>query len=309
MPPEASRPPLQTLCKDLEGHRNLIIASNRGPIDYSLNEAGNLKGRRGSGGVVTVLSALSQYMDLTWIASAMGEGDRRASELAHGRRFKAPIQGHNLHLRFVVSSGSTYYQFYSVICNPLLWFLQHHMWNSSHTPNIDARVRTAWENGYKPVNQTIAEAVIAEASDSELPPLVMLHDYHLYLAAGYIREQIPNAIIHHFTHIPWPGARYWQLLSRDMCDSICRGLCASDIVGLQTQEVSITSCIHVKFLLKGLRLIIVNAIFSLMAVRLRSDRILSPLTSLTCDVKSGRLYSKNMGRSSNPIWEKKPSFA
>ncbi len=236
MPPEASRPPLQTLCKDLEGHRNLIIASNRGPIDYSLNEAGNLKGRRGSGGVVTVLSALSQYMDLTWIASAMGEGDRRASELAHGRRFKAPIQGHNLHLRFVVSSGSTYYQFYSVICNPLLWFLQHHMWNSSHTPNIDARVRTAWENGYKAVNQTIAEAVIAEASDSELPPLVMLHDYHLYLAAGYIREQIPNAIIHHFTHIPWPGARYWQLLSRDMCDSICRGLCASDIVGLQTQE-------------------------------------------------------------------------
>jgi len=123
MPPEASRPQLQTLCKDLQGHRNLIIASNRGPIDYSLNEAGNLKGRRGSGGVVTVLSAVGQHMDLTWVASAMGEGDRRASELAHGRRFKAPIQGHNLHLRFVVSSGSTYYQFYSVLCNPLLWFL------------------------------------------------------------------------------------------------------------------------------------------------------------------------------------------
>jgi len=184
--------------------------------------------------VVTALSAISQYMDLTWVASTMGEGDRRAAEMAQGGRFKAPIPGHNLFIRFVASSGSTYHKFYSVFCNPLLWFLQHYMWNSAHTPNIDDRVYDAWENGYKAVNQAIAEAVIAESLQSDLPPLVMLHDYHLYLAAGYIRKRIPNAIIQHFIHIPWPGPHYWHLLPGIMRQGICEGLCANDILGVQT---------------------------------------------------------------------------
>ena len=236
MPTEKSRSRLSQLCQALLGHRNLILASNRGPIEYHVNEGGKLQGRRGSGGVVTALSAISQHMDLTWVASAMGEGDRSAAERAQGKRFKAPLVGHNLYIRFVVSSGSTYHKFYSVFCNPLLWFLQHYMWNSSHTPNIDARVYDAWENGYKSVNQAIAEAVVAEALESDLPPLVMLHDYHLYLAASYIRKQIPNAIIQHFTHIPWPEPHYWQLIPGTMRQAICEGLCANDIVGLQTRR-------------------------------------------------------------------------
>ena len=181
---------LRELCQELLSHRKLIIASNRGPIDYRIDEGGGLKGRRGSGGVVTALSAISQFLELTWVASAMGEGDRRAAEQAEGNRFKAPPPSQNLYLRFVVTPGNTYHKFYSVFCNPLLWFLQHLMWNSSHTPNIDARVHDAWETGYKVVNQAIADAVVTEATESELPPLVMLHDYHLYLAARYIRERI-----------------------------------------------------------------------------------------------------------------------
>jgi len=234
MPTQDKRFRLSQLCQELLGHRNLILASNRGPIEYHVNQEGRLQWRRGSGGVVTALSAISQHMDVTWVASAMGEGDRRAAERAQGRRFKAPLPGHNLFIRFVVCPGSTYHKFYSIFCNPLLWYLQHYMWNSSHTPNIDARVYDAWENGYISVNQAIAEAIVAEASVSDLPPLVMLHDYHLYLAAGYIRKQIPNAIIQHFTHIPWPGPNYWQLLPGVMRQAICEGLCANDIVGLQT---------------------------------------------------------------------------
>jgi trehalose 6-phosphate synthase len=236
MPTEKHRVRLSQLCQELLRHRNLIIASNRGPIDYHFNEGGKLQGRRGTGGVVTALSAISQYMDLTWVASAMGDGDRRAAGMAQGKRFKAPLAGHKLYIRFVVSSGSTYHKFYSIFCNPLLWFLQHYMWNSSHTPNIDARVYDAWENGYKAVNHAIAEAVINEALESDLPPLVMLHDYHLYLAASYIREQIPDAIIQHFTHIPWPEPHYWQLLPCTMREAICEGLCANDIVGFQTKR-------------------------------------------------------------------------
>jgi len=194
------------VCEELLGEKSFILASNRGPIEYHSNADGTLQWRRGSGGVVTALSAISEYADLTWIASAMGKADRLVAGKAQEGCFKAPLPGHNLYLRFIVFPPNTYHKFYSVFCNPLLWFLQHYMWNSPYTPNIDARVYDAWENGYVAVNKGFADAVIVEAQQSKRPPLVMLHDYHLYLAASYIREQIPDVTLQHFTHIPWPEA-------------------------------------------------------------------------------------------------------
>jgi trehalose 6-phosphate synthase len=227
---------LKELCRHRLLPRRLILASNRGPVEYYFAEDGELCSRRGSGGVVTALSSLSRYVELDWIASAMGRGDREMAQRVAGERFKAPVDSDNLYLRFLVFSRSTYHKYYSVICNPLLWFLQHYMWNSPTTPNIDIITHDAWDNGYVPVNQTFAKAVIEEAANSELPPVVMLNDYHLYLASAYIRRQLPNVIIQHFTHIPWPSLTYWQLLPSSMRQAIFQSLCAADIVGLQTMR-------------------------------------------------------------------------
>lgn len=218
------------------GNRRLILASNRGPFEYHLDEEGKLCPRRGAGGVVSALSSLSRYIELDWVASAMKEGDRRAAEQAQEGRFKAPTDDGNLYLRFVVCPRSTYHKYYSVLCNPLLWFLQHYMWNCSRTPNIDSTVYDAWENGYVVVNQAFARAVVAEAAGSDRPPIVILNDYHLYLTAGYIRQQMPEILIQHFIHIPWPTPIYWQLLPRFMRQAIISSLCSADIVGLQTRR-------------------------------------------------------------------------
>ncbi len=225
---------LKELCSKKLAQRRLILASNRGPIEYHFTEDRRLQSRRGSGGVVTALSSLSKYVELSWIASAMGEGDRQVARKAQGGRFIVPSSSENLYLNFVVSPRNTYHKFYSIFCNPLLWFLQHYMWNFSRTPNIDRVVYDAWENGYVLVNQAFAQAIITEAKRNELPPIVMLHDYHLYLASAYIRQQMPNLIIQHFIHIPWPSPAYWQLLPDFMRQAIIRSLCTTDIVGLQT---------------------------------------------------------------------------
>jgi len=227
---------LKELCRQRLSPRRLILASNRGPVEYHLAEDGQLQSRRGSGGVVTALSSLSEHIELDWIASAMREGDREAARKAEGGRFRVPLGNEKLYLRFVVSPRDTYHKFYSVICNPLLWFLQHYMWNSPRTPNIDQMVYDAWENGYVTVNQTFAQAVVDEAKGKEPPPIVILHDYHLYLASTYIRQQVPGLVMHHFTHIPWPSPPYWQLLPSFMREAIFRGLCATDIVGFQTER-------------------------------------------------------------------------
>jgi trehalose 6-phosphate synthase len=173
----------------------------------------------------------------------MGEGDREAVRKAGGKTFKVPLGNEDLYLRFIVSPRNIYHQFYSVISNPLLWFLQHYLWNIARGPTVNKTIHDAWEKGYVSVNRAFAQAVIEEASGLEAPPVILLNDYHLYLASAYIREQLPDVVIEHFTHIPWPVSRYWQQLPSSMYQAIVRGLCAADIVGVQTRR-DVRSFLH-----------------------------------------------------------------
>lgn len=227
---------LAELCASRLSGCRLILVSNRGPVEYHIDIEGKTHHRRGSGGVVTALEGLSQHVELAWIASAMGEGDRKTASQASGGRFCGPEEGRNLALRFVTNPRKVYHKYYSVFCNPLLWFLQHYMWNLARTPNIDSTIYDAWENGYVPVNEAFAQTVVEEASQSGLPPLILLNDYHLYLVGALVKKKLPDVPIQHFIHIPWPPPRYWQVLPRFMVLAIMGGLCAVDIIGLQTSQ-------------------------------------------------------------------------
>ena len=226
---------LVDLCQELLAERRLVLVSNRGPVEYRVAQNGELQLNRGTGGVVTTLRAISKYVEVTWIASTMGEGDRLAASGQSGR-FQVALPGQRLYLRFVTSPRNVYHKYYNLFCNPLLWFLQHYMWNSPYTPNVDAKVYDAWDNGYVAVNRAFADAVIAEAAHDRTPPFIMIHDYQLYLVGGYLRQEMPNAILQHFIHIPWPASSYWQLFPDPMRRAILESLCAADIVGLQTNR-------------------------------------------------------------------------
>lgn len=226
---------LVELCQELLAERRLILVSNRGPIEYRSTPGGGLQLERGTGGVVSALRSISRHIELTWVASTMGEGDRLAAA-GHNGRFQVALPGERLYLRFVSSPRNVYHKYYNLFCNPLLWFLQHYMWNSPYTPNVDAKVYDAWDNGYVAVNRNFAEAIIEEAANDRTPPFVMVHDYQLYLVGGFIRQRMPNAILQHFVHIPWPASSYWQLFPDPMRRAILESLCSVDIVGLQTSR-------------------------------------------------------------------------
>jgi trehalose 6-phosphate synthase len=225
---------LRELASDMFADRRLIIASNRGPVEYQLQADGQLTSQRGSGGVVTALNAVSQFADLTWVAAAMTDGDRKAAELAKAAPLRVENAVGGLNVQFVVSPRSMYNRYYNIFCNPLLWFLQHYMWNTPRTPNISRTIYDSWEQGYVPVNRAFAQAIADSAKSEARAPYVMLHDYHLYLAPADIRELLPDAVVHHFTHIPWPDPRYWELLPLFMRRRIYESLCSGDIVGMQT---------------------------------------------------------------------------
>jgi trehalose 6-phosphate synthase len=214
---------------------HIIIASNRGPVVHQESSDGQIIQQKGSGGLITGLAGMLQYINATWISCAQTpqdvdfhEGDIPLEE-ANGR----------IHVKFIHPEQSAYDGYYNVIANPLLWFLQHSMWNIPSEPVIDHATWNAWDNGYKQVNHMFAEEIVEAVKKTNKNTLVMLQDYHLYLTARYIRELLPKAeqpTILHFTHIPWPGPEYWRILPPTMRQAIIDGLCAVDLLGFQTQE-------------------------------------------------------------------------
>jgi trehalose 6-phosphate synthase len=215
--------------------RKLIVVSNRGPVSYS-RQGDDRVARRGGGGLVTALRSLVLHHDVTWIASAMSEEDRVvAQEGNEGVIEETARDGAVYRLRLVAHDPQAYDWFYNVVANPMLWFLQHYLWELGHTPNLDRGFGTAWEEGYFTVNRAFADAVVAEL-EQEPDAAVCFHDYHLYLAPRFVRDALPEATLSHFVHIPWPEADYWRILPADIRFAIHDGLLANDVVGFHTER-------------------------------------------------------------------------
>ncbi len=216
--------------------RRLIVVSNRGPIVYGRDEEGRRTARRGGGGLVTALGALVSHYQVTWVASALSGEDRAvAAEAGGGAIEERSRHGAPFRLRLVVHEPRAYELFYGVVANPMLWFIQHRLWDLARVPSLDARFREAWEEGYLAVNRAFADAVLDEL-DRDPEAAVFFHDYHLYLAPRLVRDQAPDALLAHFVHIPWVGPESWSVLPRDLRVAVHDGLLANDLVGFHTRR-------------------------------------------------------------------------
>ena len=211
----------------------LVIVSNRGPAQFELDESGQRTVSRGGGGLVTALSGLVAHRGALWIASAMTEEDAVVSRETRGAPVTQELDGVTYEVSLVESDPVAYDRFYNVIANPILWFIQHYLWDLSNAPDIRQEEADAWDYGYKVVNADIADAVLA-AIEGESEPLVMLHDYHLYTCPLILREARPDVLLHHFVHIPWSQPDSWRILPGRMREEIYRGLLANDIIGFHT---------------------------------------------------------------------------
>ena len=112
---------------------NLIFVSNRGPFTLSVDESGEQKIQRGGGGLVTALLGLAQRVPSTWVAGAASEEDARWRE---GEIPMDEGEG-SIRARFVNPSPEAFEGFYKVISNPLLWFLQHSLWDFARSPTFN----------------------------------------------------------------------------------------------------------------------------------------------------------------------------
>jgi trehalose 6-phosphate synthase len=207
-----------------------VLVSNRGPATF---EGG--KARRGGGGLVTALTGLVHHRDAVWVASAMSEEDVEVSRRHGGGSFEVELDDAHYRVKLVESDAEAYDRFYNVVANPMLWFIQHYLWDLSNAPDIRRHEVEAYEHGYRSVNEDLARAVLEEVAEHD-EALVMLHDYHLYVAPKFIRRERPDLFLHHFVHIPWTQPDAWRVLPADMREDLFEGILANDIIAFHTRS-------------------------------------------------------------------------
>ncbi len=215
----------------------LIIVSNRGPVTFSRKEDGAREYTRGAGGLVTALNAVSRRNeDAIWIASAQSEEDTRVAEESFETGEPYEVEG--LKVMLVEHGEEAYDLMYNHLANPLLWFVQHGLYDLPYYPILGQDTKRNWEEGYLPVNKNFAEAVarVLESSQEDEVPVILIHDYQLYMAPLFLRERIGrDAFISFFAHIPWPDPQGWQVLPGYVREGILKSLLRANLVAFHTE--------------------------------------------------------------------------
>lgn len=204
---------------------DLVIASNRGPISFQIDNSGNLIGRRGGGGLVSGLGPLVTGTGATWIAAAMTEGDRQAAR-------QGIINAEGFQTRLISFDEATYQMAYDVICNSTLWFAHHALWDLSQRPRFDLRWREAWD-AYRRFNHHFAQAIADEAPEGAA---VLIQDYHLSLVAAEVRPMRPDLRLAHFSHTPFAGPDQIRVLPDQIAVELLEGLAANHVCGFHAKR-------------------------------------------------------------------------
>jgi trehalose 6-phosphate synthase len=188
-----------------------ILVSNRAP--HEPKPDGGFK--RGAGGVITALLTVADATGADWVACARTDEEREFA-LSNDMSVTVPLLRSTGRLHYAMPSREQYEGYYSVISNPVLWFIQHYLWDLGSEPVIDERIHQAWTDGYVEVNRQVAAKVVEVARKAPFRPLVLVHDYQLYLVPRLVRRDLPSAIIQHFVHVPWPTPHYCKVLPKAM---------------------------------------------------------------------------------------------
>ena len=211
----------------------LVIVSNRGPVTFSRGEDGTRDYSRGAGGLVTALNAVVRRGEgAVWIASAQSDEDAAVA------KEPAPYEVEDLRVVFVEHDEEAYDLMYNTLANPLLWFVQHGLYDLPRSPRLGDDTREAWEGGYVPVNRNFARAVAETVGDSP-DSRILLHDYQLYMTPLFLREELDEraagAFVSLFVHIPWPEPDLWGILPGYIRRGILESLLSADVVAFHTE--------------------------------------------------------------------------
>ncbi len=212
----------------------VLVASNRGPVSFSLRDDGSLVARRGGGGLVSGLSSVAGTgTDVLWICAALSDPDRAAARRAPEGRLD--LDGHDTGsgaVQMLDIAAATFHRAYNGVANSTLWFVHHLLFDTPNSPHFGRAWQREWAS-YRSYNASFATA-LAAASDKVADPggvRALVQDYHLTLAPRMLRDAHPTLRIAHFSHTPWAPPDYFRLLPAAVGREVLDGVLGADHAG------------------------------------------------------------------------------
>lgn len=205
---------------------SVVLVSNRGPVSFA-EEDGGFELRRGAGGLSGALDPVARRLGgrVVWIAATTSEEDRRAVAAGAADGLQDEL-GYPVY--FLDFDPKSYAEYYDVVSNRMLWFAVHCLWDEMGVKEFGDREVAAWDDAYQPINERFARAVL-EIADSD--SLVLIQDYHLTTAPGFLRAARPNQTIFHFTHSSFCGPDGLERLPAPIPRRVIEGMLGADLLG------------------------------------------------------------------------------
>ena len=164
------------------------------------------------GGLVSALEPILRQRAGSWVGwSGIAGDDARPFVHEDIRQVPVPVSAEELET------------FYLGFSNKTLWPLYH---DAVRPPAFHRR----WWGPYVQVNRRFAEAAAAQWQPGDL---IWVHDYHLQLVPGFLRELCPGARIGSFLHIPFPPVELFSQLPWRR--QLLEGMLGADLLGFQTR--------------------------------------------------------------------------
>ena len=204
----------------------MVVVSNRLPFQLQEKKK-SIVMKESDGGLVSALKSYfentknkDQFSSVVWMGSADFPQARWEKYLEN------PSSGSSFEVEPIFIEPKTYNRFYNGFCNATIWPLFHYF------PSIVEFDEETFQS-YEEVNQLFAKKLLSILQPDDI---LWIHDYQLMQLPGLIREQMPDATIGFFLHIPFPSFEIFRLLHKPWKEKIIGGMLGADLIGFHTHE-------------------------------------------------------------------------
>jgi trehalose 6-phosphate synthase len=189
---------------------SVVVVANRLPVRH-----GDGGWELSPGGLVTALRPVMANHSGTWVGWDGG-----------AKGIPPALPDLDVRLLPIGLSAAQLRDYYHGFANATLWPLLH---DAIEKP----RFERAWWQSYRQVNAAFADKALGALGERP-GALAWVHDYHLMLVPGLIRERLPDQPVGFFLHVPWPSPDIFARLP--WRQEILLGLLGADVVSFHTER-------------------------------------------------------------------------
>ena len=183
--------------------------------------------KESDGGLVSALkSYFENAQDVDSFSSTVWIGSADFPEARWEKYKENPTGKASFDVVPIFVETKVYNRYYNGFCNATIWPLFHYF------PSLVEFDEETFQS-FEQVNHLFAEKLLSILQPGDI---LWIHDYQLMQLPGLIREQIPDAIIGFFLHIPFPSFEIFRLLHKPWKEKIVSGMLGADLIGFHTHE-------------------------------------------------------------------------